>query len=62
MSYGKDRVQLRRQVRRNKFKVVARVLFYRAGGRAGANMLIMWRDVRAKLVRLNQPRGRVRPA
>ena len=41
MSHGGDRVQLRQQVRRNKFKVIARVLIYRAGGRAGADVLVM---------------------
>lgn len=55
MSYGKNFVQRRAQVRKNKAKVMARVLFYRGGGRLGANVLIMWRDLRAKLVSLGRP-------
>jgi hypothetical protein len=52
MSHGNYRPQLRAQVRRNKLKVIARVLFYRAGGRTGANILGMWRDIRGKVAAL----------
>jgi glycosyltransferase involved in cell wall biosynthesis len=62
MSYGKEHALLRPQVRRNELKVIARVLFYRAGGRAGANALIMWRDVRAKIDQFNKSLRRVRAA
>ena len=54
MSYGKNLVQRRAQVRKNRSKVMARVIFYRAGGRAGANILIMWRDFRRRLFRLRR--------
>jgi hypothetical protein len=54
MSYGKNLVQRRAQVRKNKAKVVVRVAFYRAGGRKGANILLKWRDFRAKLFRLRR--------
>jgi hypothetical protein len=54
MSYGNNLVQRRAQVRKNRSKVTVRVLFYRAGGRAGANILLMWRDFRGKLFRLRR--------
>jgi glycosyltransferase involved in cell wall biosynthesis len=54
MSYGKNLIQRRAQVRKNRSKVTVRVLFYRAGGRAGANILLMWRDFRGRLFRLRR--------
>ncbi len=62
MSYGKQHDLLRAQVRKNKLKVIARVLFYRVGRRAGADALIMWRDVRAKIDLFNKTRRRARAA
>jgi hypothetical protein len=54
MSYGENLVQRRAQVRKNRSKVMARVLFYRAGGRAGSNILLMWRDFRRRLFRVRR--------
>ena len=60
MSYGKKNVSSRARVRRNELKVVARVVVYRAAGRAGANLLIRWRDVRDKIAAFSQPWRQVR--
>lgn len=62
MSYGQRHALLRPEVRKNRLKVIARVLIYRGGGRFGANLLIGWRDVRAKIVRRAPFRRRVRTA
>ncbi len=59
MSYGENLAQRRARVRRNKARVITRVAFYRAGGRAGADVLLKWRDIRAKLVALNRREGRL---
>ncbi len=61
MSYGKNLVQRRAEVRKNRSKVMVRVLFYRVGGRAGANILLMWRDIRAKLLRARRLRATLEP-
>ncbi len=34
--------------------MIVRLMFYRAGGRAGANILLMWRNFRGRLFRLRR--------
>jgi hypothetical protein len=60
MSCGKKSVSSRARVRRSELQVIARVVVYRAAGRAGANLLVRWRDVPDKIALFIQPWRQVR--